>query len=839
MADLLLERAGELAAIERAIRMARAGCSRRLLISGPPGSGRTTLMDRTRARARAEGLTVLSARGEERERRFAFALARRLLPSDASAATGYETSLELNRALARRAPVLVAVDDIEFCDAESLDWLAFAARRFGRVGVAIVLAGAATRFEDAVVLPLRPFSERAVAALLHVALGQVVDAAAARACHLATGGHPLLVCEVAAATANGRHGAEAVPPGVARFLQRRLRSLPRGARRLARAIALLGPAATLHEAATLAGLGPDHAAAAADRLRVAGLLVGEDALAIAPPLLARALYDDIPPARRALWHSRAARGAVRPARVIHHLLRSEPSADAWVAETLASAARRALERGRPDEAAALLRRADREGAGDRGALLTALAEAQRRLASDDEIEQLEAALEHGAPRAATTSALARALLTHGRAAEALALRDADPAELHAGARLIPGHGRSAAARLADASAREDPSPRASEGRALMACWAAEAACTAASAQTAVALATRALAGDALDPESPAYFSACAALTWSDELALARRHLDRALAHARRLGSLCGLARAEAGLATVALRAGELEAAVEHATTALGSGGETAVGFPARAVLALTMLELDRLDEAAALCDASTPELRYARGRLRIARHEAHGALDDLLEVGRELARDVIAGPALIPWRSAAALAQAPDAEELARCEHALATRFGAPRAIGRALRALATVGPVGERTDRCLAAVQVLAPSEARLEYAHALCDLGASLRRERARRAAREPLREALDLAVRCGAVALVRRAREELLASGARPRRLAQSGRDALTPAELRVALLAARGLANREIARTLVVTVKTVETELSHTYAKLGIRSRRELAGVLQPG
>ena len=301
--------------------------------------------------------------------------------------------------------------------------------------------------------------------------------------------------------------------------------------------------------------------------------------------------------------------------------------------------------------------------------------------------------------------------------------------------------------------------------------------------------------------------------------------------------MCGLARAEAGLATVALRAGALDAAVVHATTALGAGRHTSLAFPARAVLALALLELDRPDDAEALCDASTPELRYVRGRLRLVRHDVAGALEDLLAVGRELTQDAIEGPALIPWRSAAALAQAPDAEALAMEEHALATRFGAPRAIGRALRVLAVVGAAAERTERCRAAVAVLAGGEARLEYAHALCDLGASLRHERARREAREPLREALDLAVRCGAAALARRAREELVASGARPRRLAQSGRDALTPAELRVALLAARGIANREIARSLVLTVKTVETELSHVYAKLGIRSRRELAGALQ--
>jgi DNA-binding NarL/FixJ family response regulator len=116
------------------------------------------------------------------------------------------------------------------------------------------------------------------------------------------------------------------------------------------------------------------------------------------------------------------------------------------------------------------------------------------------------------------------------------------------------------------------------------------------------------------------------------------------------------------------------------------------------------------------------------------------------------------------------------------------------------------------------------------------MCDLGAALRRGGARRAAREPLRTALAAATHLGATALAARAREELAASGARPRRAAQSGRDALTPAELRVATLAARGLANREIAQELFLTVKTIETELGHAYAKLGIRSRRELHSAL---
>jgi DNA-binding CsgD family transcriptional regulator len=78
-----------------------------------------------------------------------------------------------------------------------------------------------------------------------------------------------------------------------------------------------------------------------------------------------------------------------------------------------------------------------------------------------------------------------------------------------------------------------------------------------------------------------------------------------------------------------------------------------------------------------------------------------------------------------------------------------------------------------------------------------------------------------------------LAQRAREELRASGARPRRLALSGVDALTGAERRVAELAARGLTNRQIAQELLVSVATVETHLRHVFQKLDIGSRRELA------
>ena len=81
-----------------------------------------------------------------------------------------------------------------------------------------------------------------------------------------------------------------------------------------------------------------------------------------------------------------------------------------------------------------------------------------------------------------------------------------------------------------------------------------------------------------------------------------------------------------------------------------------------------------------------------------------------------------------------------------------------------------------------------------------------------------------------------LAHRARHELRATGARPRRTALSGIDALTPAEHRVAALAADGHSNREIAQQLYVTRRTVETHLTHVFQKLDITSRADLAARL---
>jgi DNA-binding NarL/FixJ family response regulator len=118
----------------------------------------------------------------------------------------------------------------------------------------------------------------------------------------------------------------------------------------------------------------------------------------------------------------------------------------------------------------------------------------------------------------------------------------------------------------------------------------------------------------------------------------------------------------------------------------------------------------------------------------------------------------------------------------------------------------------------------------------HVLVELGAALRRDGHRSEARLPLRQALQMADAMGVVPLAEEARQELRATGARPRRAAFSGVDALTPAERRVAQLAARGLTSPQIAQELFVTTKTIQSHLASAYRKLDISSRLQLASAL---
>jgi DNA-binding CsgD family transcriptional regulator len=165
-----------------------------------------------------------------------------------------------------------------------------------------------------------------------------------------------------------------------------------------------------------------------------------------------------------------------------------------------------------------------------------------------------------------------------------------------------------------------------------------------------------------------------------------------------------------------------------------------------------------------------------------------------------------------------------------------ARAWGLPRPIATALAAKGVVAVGDAGLELLREACPLFARAGAPLEQARAQIELGAALRRANRRAEAREPLRAGLDGAQRCGAIALASRARDELRANGARPRRLMLSGADALTPSELRVAGMAADGLRNREIAQALFVTVKTVDMHLSRVFRKLDIHRRADVAAAL---
>ena len=175
------------------------------------------------------------------------------------------------------------------------------------------------------------------------------------------------------------------------------------------------------------------------------------------------------------------------------------------------------------------------------------------------------------------------------------------------------------------------------------------------------------------------------------------------------------------------------------------------------------------------------------------------------------------------------LGEGQEARDLAAAELDVARRFGGEGYVGTMLRISGIVAEPDDRLGFLRESVEVLRGSVFRLEAARSLIELGAELRRRGERAAAREPLAEGLDLAYRCGASRVVSQAMEELRAAGARPRRAVREGPDALTATESRMAVLAASGRSNREIAQELCVTLKTVEGTLMRAYAKLGISGR----------
>ncbi len=337
-AEPLLEREEELSRLDAAIAAAAGGAGCVVLVEGDPGVGRTSLLGAAAARAAAAGFEVLDARGGALEGAEGFGVVRRfferpvgraatadraaLLGGAAALAAGplglggdAQAPLDPTQArhglywllanLAERRPVALLLDDAQWADRASLEWLLYASRRIDRLPVLIVVALAtgspapadlldALAHEPlAVRLRLAPLGEAGTAALLAAGFGGAeVDDDFARACHHWTGGNPHFVAETAAALA--AEGAAPIGPAIERLrslaperiatmTKLRLGRLPADAGRLAAALAILGGEAERAHAAALAELDEPTAVEAADALAAARLVaVGPTGAADAP-----------------------------------------------------------------------------------------------------------------------------------------------------------------------------------------------------------------------------------------------------------------------------------------------------------------------------------------------------------------------------------------------------------------------------------------------------------------------------------------------------------------------------------------------------------------------------
>lgn len=583
----------------------------------------------------------------------------------------------------------------------------------------------------------------------------------------------------------------------------------------------------------------------------------------AHPLLRDAVLHTLPRERRDAAHRTAARllheRGDRAGAVAGHLLPVPPVGEAWAADVLLAAAQetRSEPEGVPRAVAHLRRALDEPLTTERrGSVLTELGCLEVRIERAAGVRRLAEALrvqQDGHGRVRVASALGTALAAHGEVPAAIAvLRElADGfagrpdllSAVQAATALIASHDgeswRQMISELLRLRHLGDPDPMAE-----MMLTEYESAAGLLSAEQAWEQVRPLLAHGAVDPLLEPYVlgSVATVAQWADRLDEAERYADRVPLGEPVLhpGHECLVSvRAEA-----AVMRGDFARLADHQDTAAN------VHVGAQTMIALT--ELDRLDEAAVLAgklagpgpDNSWQwcEFLYARGLLRSARGDDGGALEDLTDCGRLQGGRGVVSPVVTPWRSAAAdclvrTGRAGEAVPLAAEELRLARIWGTARTEGRALRALgsATGGRHGlELIDEAVARLREEAAAEPELIAAQ--LDLGRALTAAGHCGRAREVLREAAARAERLGAVRLGRLARQALRDGGARPRRIPHTGTGALTASERRIAELAAAGHGNAGIAELLHLARRTVETHLTSTYRKLGIRQRADLTVAL---
>jgi DNA-binding CsgD family transcriptional regulator len=739
----LLERAAEAAAITAAIDAAVAGFGSVLLVEGAAGIGKTRLLAHACDRAAAAGMTVLTARAAEYEDGYAWGVVTQLFDSElrsSSGGTREDAATLAARALiqperprdedayavlhglywltadiAQRAPLLLAIDDLQWADPPSQRFLAHLARRLGDLRVLLAVTvrepRSATVQDKALtaalaaepgVLTVRPaaLSAAGSARLVAAELGGDPSAAFLAACHELTGGNPLLLRGLLTAlAAEGIGGTDAdvphlrrlTPDSVSRHVLLRLGRMPAAVLAAARAVAVLGTSATTARAARLAELDDAACAEAIGVLMAEHLVEGDRQLRFVYPLVRSAIYQDQAPPVRQQWHKRAARllaaEGASPAEMTAHLLASAASGDPWLTDQLRRAAADARGRGAPEVAAQCLERALAEPppAAARADVLYELGAARTFHSPASAVEHLSEALEltDGWPRRGEIAlALSEALALSGRFADAVTTVQSALAESGDGqADRIVASLQAVLLNIArwDLSTREVTRPLVAE------------------------LLARADAGDPLDPQLHANLAMELTVAGTDRTG-ALRHAREAVRATSSLMSLTSTALPEAVLvmsyadasgeawhgvrgwqelarqrarplataisasiaAHLAVRDGDIRQALAFGEQALAAA-DSWVAILATAFLVPALVDAGETGRALALLaehGLSEGDLlpvfpfnvaQYARGCLRAATGDHEAAVTDLLGLGAVATSWGIVNPAAIPWRSAAAL----------------------------------------------------------------------------------------------------------------------------------------------------------------------------------------
>lgn len=862
------------------------GAQRRaLLLEGEPGIGKSRLWDIGVERARDQGLTILRARPAEAESALPYVALNDLVePLDSP--PGADAPIEIARGLlsllrstAERAPVLVAIDDVQWLDNPSEAAIAFVARRLGDADVRLLLARRASSSAEPVPFALDrelgdalvtqrvgPLSLADLDRLLESRAGVRLPRPRLERLHRACGGNPLYALEIARLIeASDDLDDLPLPPRLSSALESRILTLPPQAREAAvLAASCLQPTAQIVERAAGSAAGIE-AAIAGDVLQIDGRR-----LRFTHPLLAEATYASTPPWERRTAHTRLADAADSPLERAHHLARATEAPTEDVAAELATAAEEAASRGVPATAAELAGAAARLTPDETLRDQRSVVAAEYKTVSGDP-EGARADLEALAARLPNGELRARVLALIG---DLLGTIDAERSlELQSEARDVAGDTPALAAeielglatttwnmgRLHDSTehmrAAVALAERADSGPLLGMCIGELLHCEMMLGrpldETAAA---RALELEAtLDLPAASYFRPSISLaivyTAIDRHDEARRLLDRELARIETLGDEAIRWGVLARVADLELRVGNFGAAVESGRESLEAarlldhaGIERFALNPYAAALA----RIGNLAEARALAADALIQSDQAGSRFTAVRaigtlalcslSEGHAAeawtmlepaVAELQALGvGELSIFGVAGEAI---DALVALDRTDEAARLVAWVETCAARAWHRAVAGRG-RALVAAAEGRYDAARAAFAGALEAHVELRqpFERARTLLAVGQVERRAKQRTAARVALTEALELFDTLGAGLWAERAAAELARIPGRAP--ASSG---LSETERRVAELVACGLSNKDVAARMFVTVRTIEANLSKVYAKLGVRSRSELA------